>query len=115
VGTGEQAGRRPIVTCGNGVDGNWGTFLAMAAAAKSRTHGSTRDRHGDVAPSVSAPTLAAVLAFAEPSNALFGSDFPFVEMSYTTQGLRNAGLSESQLAAIERGNASRLFAARLRA
>lgn len=69
----------------------------------------------DVALSVSAPTLAAVLAFAEPSNVLFGSDFPFVEMSYTTQGLRNAGLSESQLAAIERGNASRLFPARLRA
>jgi predicted TIM-barrel fold metal-dependent hydrolase len=45
---------------------------------------------------------------------LRGSDFPFVEMSYTTEGLRNAALSGAQLAAIERGNASALFPARLR-
>lgn len=59
----------------------------------------------DVALSVSAPTLAAILAFADPARILFGSDFPFVEMGYTTDGLRNAGLPAERLAAIERDNA----------
>ncbi len=68
----------------------------------------------DVALSVSAPALAAILAFAEPAKVLFGSDYPFVEMSYTTDGLRGAGLSGARLAAIERDNASALFPARVR-
>jgi len=74
-----------------------------------------KKQYYDVALSVSAPTLAAVLAFADPAKVLFGSDFPFVEMSYTTDGLRNAGLNPTQLSAIERGNATALFPARLRA
>jgi predicted TIM-barrel fold metal-dependent hydrolase len=72
-----------------------------------------KKQYYDVALSVSAPTLAAVAAFADPEKVLFGSDFPFVEMAYTTEGLRNASVTESQLAAIERGNAKTLFPARL--
>jgi len=65
----------------------------------------------DVALSVSRPTLSAILAYADPSHVLFGSDFPFVEMGYTTQGLRQAGLAPDRLAAIQRGNALALLPA----
>jgi predicted TIM-barrel fold metal-dependent hydrolase len=68
-----------------------------------------KKQYYDVALSVSAPTLAAITAFADPAKILFGTDFPFVEMGYTTDGLRNAGLAPDRLAAIERGNAMALF------
>lgn len=65
----------------------------------------------DVALSVSAPALAAILSFADPAKVLFGTDFPFVEMGYTTDGLRRAELPGDRLVAIERENALALFSA----
>jgi predicted TIM-barrel fold metal-dependent hydrolase len=69
-----------------------------------------KKQYYDVASSISPPTLDAILAFAEPSHIFFGSDSPFVEMGYTTEGLRNAGLPAAQLAAIQRNNALQFFA-----
>jgi len=74
------------------------TFTESPAALLKR-------QYYDVALSFSRPTLSAILAFAEPSHVLFGSDFPYVEMKYTTEGLRQAGLPTDQLAAIQRSNA----------
>ena len=71
-----------------------------------------KKQYYDVALSVSAPTLAAIVTFADPSKILFGSDFPFVEMGYTTDGLRGAGLPSERLNAIERANAMALFSGR---
>jgi predicted TIM-barrel fold metal-dependent hydrolase len=68
-----------------------------------------KHQYYDVALSVSAPALAAIVDFADPSKILFGSDFPFVDMGYTTAGLRNAGLSSERLNAIERTNAMQLL------
>ena len=74
------------------------TFTESPAALLKR-------QYYDVALSFSRPSLSAILAFAEPSHVLFGSDFPYVEMKYTTDGLRQAGLAADQLSAIQRGNA----------
>ena len=68
-----------------------------------------KKQYYDVALSVSAPTLASIVDFADPAKILFGSDSPFVDMGYTTDGLRGAGLSSGRLNAIERTNASALF------
>jgi 6-methylsalicylate decarboxylase len=74
-----------------------------------------KKQYYDVALSVSAPALAGIMALAEPERILFGTDHPFVEMGYTTDGLRRAGLDAVRLAAIECENADRLFSGQLRA
>lgn len=68
-----------------------------------------KKQYYDVALSVSASALAAIVNFADPAKVLFGSDYPFVEMAYTAEGLRRAGLPADRLAAIERDNALALF------
>jgi predicted TIM-barrel fold metal-dependent hydrolase len=102
-----------------------GGTIPILADRVARTSGARTDLHlgappleilkkqyYDVALSASAPSLAAITAFADPAKILFGTDFPFVEMGYTTDGLRNAGLAPDRLAAIERGNAAALFSRR---
>ena len=53
--------------------------------------------------------MAAMLKFAAPDHILFGTDYPFESMESTVNELPNLGLSAETMAAIERGNAERLF------
>ena len=53
--------------------------------------------------------LAALLAFAEPSHILFGTDYSPEAIETTVNELPASGLTKAQLQAIERGNAERLF------
>jgi predicted TIM-barrel fold metal-dependent hydrolase len=61
-----------------------------------------------------APPLAALTKLVSNDRILFGSDFPVYDFPVTTDPLDRFGLSASELAAINRGNAERLFP-RLRA
>jgi len=56
-----------------------------------------------------APNLAALLKYVPLSQVLFGSDYPYVGVVENVTDLNNAGLSTSELAAIERGNAVALM------
>ncbi len=57
-----------------------------------------------------APLLASYKALVPVAQILFGTDFPFRGSVETAQGLRdNGGFSETELRAIERDNALRLF------
>jgi len=58
--------------------------------------------------------LSSLLRLVATSQIVFGTDFPFVSAAAVAQGLKDFGLSGSDLAAIERGNAAALLP-RLRA
>ena len=58
--------------------------------------------------------LSSLLRLVSTSQVVFGTDFPFVTAAATAQGLKDFGLGESDLAAIDRGNAASLLP-RLRA
>lgn len=63
----------------------------------------------DVANATSPSPLAALTDLVPPSQILFGSDFPFVAIEATTGPLEQASLSASQVQALNRDNAERLF------
>ena len=66
----------------------------------------------DVALSVNRITFGALLQLIEPSNALFGSDYPHAgeaAMAANISGLRTLGLAQEVVTAIEGQNAARLF------
>jgi predicted TIM-barrel fold metal-dependent hydrolase len=63
----------------------------------------------DVTTSTSAPTLGALMRFALPTNILFGSDYPYVAMGVTVDGLAQANLDAATLARIHRDNAAALI------
>jgi 6-methylsalicylate decarboxylase len=63
----------------------------------------------DTASVASAPVLEFLLKLIPASQLLFGSDFPYWPIAFFADGLHKAGLKEGDLAAIERGNALRLF------
>jgi len=65
----------------------------------------------DTALSANRPALAALGEFVPASQVLYGSDFPFAPgmMKRTIDGLAEHGFGAGTLAAIERGNALRLF------
>jgi len=66
--------------------------------------------HYEIANStVSAPAMAALMAFAPPSQLLLGTDFPYVPMEKTVGGLAELGYSPELLRAINRDNAEKLF------
>lgn len=65
--------------------------------------------HYDITTSTSRPALTALRAFVPPSQMLFGTDFPFLKPSDTVPGLESFGFSASELHAIDRGNAEKLF------
>jgi predicted TIM-barrel fold metal-dependent hydrolase len=47
--------------------------------------------------------------FVPPSQILFGTDYPYVEMANTVGGLDKLGYAPDLLAAINRNSASKLF------
>jgi predicted TIM-barrel fold metal-dependent hydrolase len=65
--------------------------------------------HYDITTSTSRPALGALHAFVPVSQMLFGSDFPFLKPSETVPGLDAFAFSASERAAINRGNAEKLF------
>jgi predicted TIM-barrel fold metal-dependent hydrolase len=63
----------------------------------------------DTASATSAPQLAAMLAFYDPSHILFGSDYPFIKPEEVVEGLDHYPLAATLRAAIDRGNALALL------
>lgn len=63
----------------------------------------------ETANAASAPTIAALLKFVNPSQVMYGSDHPYVTSEYNLGNLRGQGLSEDVLKAIEYQNAERLI------
>ncbi len=65
--------------------------------------------HYDVTTSTSRPALSALRAFVPVSQMLFGSDFPYLKPSDTVAGFDAFRFAASERAAINRGNAEKLF------
>jgi predicted TIM-barrel fold metal-dependent hydrolase len=63
----------------------------------------------DIANAASPPALAATRAMADPSHVLFGTDYPYIPTRRGVDYLAQAGLSQKELQAIERGNALALL------
>ena len=63
----------------------------------------------DTANATSAPMMAALNAFTDPSHLLFGSDTPYVPISKNIEELRRGPWKGAQLANIVGGNAMRLL------
>lgn len=56
------------------------------------------------------PGFRTLMSIADPARLLFGTDFPYYRIENTvTNGLPNCGLSEAEMAGINRGNALALF------
>ena len=53
--------------------------------------------------------MAALLALSAPSQILFGSDYPYVQMEKTVSGLDRLGYGRDLLGAINRESALKLF------
>jgi predicted TIM-barrel fold metal-dependent hydrolase len=53
--------------------------------------------------------MAALTALAPPTQMLFGTDWPYVEMEKTIGGLKERGYGADLVAAISRANAAKLF------
>ncbi|MDX1482875.1 MAG: amidohydrolase family protein [Alphaproteobacteria bacterium] len=64
--------------------------------------------HYDTATSGNPIALGALRAVVPISQILFGSDFPYGRIKGNLEGLHGCGLSDDELAAVERGNALRL-------
>jgi predicted TIM-barrel fold metal-dependent hydrolase len=68
-----------------------------------------RKLYYDVANSINPSTMAALMNLVPTSQLLFGSDFPYVPCTVTAAGLDHFGLSPTDLQAVNRENAMRLF------
>lgn len=71
-----------------------------------------RRQYYDTAISANPISMAALLKLVTPANVLLGTDFPFVPehgMQATLAGLREVGFSDTELRAVEGGNAARLL------
>jgi 6-methylsalicylate decarboxylase len=69
-----------------------------------------RKLHYEVANSTVSPSaMAALTALVPPSQLLFGTDFPYVEMEKTIDGLAHLGYTPETLRALNRANAETLF------
>jgi len=63
----------------------------------------------DIASSANPSSMAALMKLVPASQILFGSDYPFVRIGESTDGLTHIGLSDADLRAIRRDNAARLL------
>ena len=55
------------------------------------------------------PNVAALLKLVPISQALYGSDYPYVDVATSAQGIHKVGLTAAQLRAVARGNAEKLL------
>jgi predicted TIM-barrel fold metal-dependent hydrolase len=83
---------------------------AMAANVPSGVVNTLQRFYYDTAQSSNPEALGALTKLVPTSQVLFGSDFPFRTETEHVKNLHGCGFSGKQLAAIERGNASRLIA-----
>ena len=78
-------------------------------------HGLIRRLYFDVTMSANSVQLAALTSLVPPEHILFGSDYPFMPASHTTENLRGlagfAGLSDDERTLAAHANAERLFPA----
>ena len=66
--------------------------------------------HFEVANSTVNPSaMAALTTFVPPSQILFGSDYPYVQIAKTVDGLDRLGYQQDLLGSINRNNAAKLF------
>jgi predicted TIM-barrel fold metal-dependent hydrolase len=63
----------------------------------------------EVANSANRPAMAALTSLIPIAQIMFGTDFPFVSIPVTAEGLENVGLSKDDVKAIARENALALF------
>jgi predicted TIM-barrel fold metal-dependent hydrolase len=68
-----------------------------------------RRLHYDTANATHPASMASLLKVVPDSQVLFGSDYPYFQPSPQAQALESLGLSASQVAAFEHGNATRLL------
>ena len=71
--------------------------------------------HADAVTTTSRPAFAAAMELLGPRRILFGSDYPYVPVAATAEGLRGLGLQTDTLDAIGHGNAVALLGARAHA
>jgi predicted TIM-barrel fold metal-dependent hydrolase len=65
--------------------------------------------HYDTAQAAHPWALMGLTRLVESTQILFGTDFPYRTATETAQGIIDFGFSEGDLAAIDRGNATRLM------
>ena len=68
-----------------------------------------RKLYYDIANSTNASSMAALINLVPTSQILFGTDFPYVSPESTADGLDHFGLQATELKAVNRENAMRLF------
>jgi len=78
-------------------------------ATKEAAMAQLKRLHYDVTTSTSRASLKGATALFPVSQLLFGSDYPYLTPEETVPGLESFGFGAAQLAAINRGNAERLF------
>ena len=81
----------------------------LAAAVPDGVEAELRRLYYEVANSANRPAIAALLSLVPATQVMFGSDFPLVPIEATQAKLPDLGLSASDLTAVARGTASRLF------
>jgi predicted TIM-barrel fold metal-dependent hydrolase len=65
--------------------------------------------HYDITTSTSRPTLSALKELVPMSQIMFGSDYPYLPVASTVDGLQRFGFAAADLESIDRGNAAALF------
>lgn len=81
----------------------------LTAAVPDGVEAELRRLYYEVANSANRPAMAALLSLVPATQVMFGSDFPLVPIEATQGRLQELGLSDSDLAAIARGTARKLF------
>jgi predicted TIM-barrel fold metal-dependent hydrolase len=89
------------------IDAFYGARPNRAEFAPDGIEGELRKLHYDTANATSAPAMAALTKLVPVSQITFGSDYPYFQLDQAAN-LKKLGFSDSDLAAIESGNAMRL-------
>jgi predicted TIM-barrel fold metal-dependent hydrolase len=85
---------------------------ALFGIDKNLPHGAEyelRRLYYEIANSAHRPAVAALTSLVPASQILLGTDYPFIPIRSTVNGISSMGLSASDLQAITRGNATGLF------
>lgn len=90
------------------IDSFYGRRPNLKEFAPEGVIGELKRLHYDTANATSAPAMAALLKLVPVSQVTYGTDYPYFGFDQIN-ALRQLGLSESDLAAIESGNAKRLI------